>query len=254
MESPPSQPLPLEHIERAQSKLNDLADLAAAGVAAGVVSHEVRNLLTPAAAYVQLALRDPKLAPAVRISLERASTAMQRACEVAELVVALSRAEPASSSTTRILPVVRECLELLGWDTQAAPTTHLQIPEELCVDMPADALRHVVLNLLLNAQASMPQHSGQVTIQAVGSTSNISIEVQDNGRGIPPPLLASLQTALQSAAHSHPMPSGGLGLFLCRRLLMAHRGSIALKSTEGVGTTVRLTLPIPNKLRSSLAA
>jgi signal transduction histidine kinase len=249
--SSPNSDFPLHHVELAEQRLSELANLAEGGIAAGLVSHEVRNLLTPAVAYVQLALKSAGLPTDARSCLERAFTATKRACEVAELVLSLRKGDRCPDAQCFLLPVIEECVNFLRVPGADAHRYEIRVSREITAAIPPDALRHVVSNLLLNASASFDRGRGTVRITAVCATESVCLRVADDGRGIPTQTLSTLRRSLDTDA---PAPAGGLGLFLCRRILAMHGATIALDSREGEGTTVTLSLRIPNKVRSSLAA
>ena len=64
--------------------------------------------------------------------------------------------------------------------------------------------------------------------------------VRDDGDGIPPELLPRVFDRFVKGADS---PGSGLGLAIVRDIVEAHGGTVALTSTLGEGTEVRLTLP-----------
>ena len=70
----------------------------------------------------------------------------------------------------------------------------------------------------------------------------VRIVVADNGAGFERPILATDFRMLEKA-HAGT-PGVGIGLALCKRVADDHRGTIALRSTPGTGTTITLTLPL----------
>ncbi|MBU6367605.1 MAG: PAS domain-containing sensor histidine kinase, partial [Gemmatimonadetes bacterium] len=122
------------------------------------------------------------------------------------------------------------------------------------VHAPAEPLRRVLMNLVANAAKFTRQ--GEVTVRlhveplrADGDTPGAAVlhgEVADTGIGIPEAhqgaLFAPFAQAHAGQAVSHG--GSGLGLAICRELLAQLGGTIALRSREGVGTTVSFTLPV----------
>ena len=113
-----------------------------------------------------------------------------------------------------------------------------------CGDLPpvhADALqlRLLVQNLLAN----VAKYAGgaPTTVRARIDGDRWVLEVADSGSGIPQD-----QRELAFVAHErldHSVPGSGLGLATCRRIALAHAGTIDLHETPGGGTTVRVSLP-----------
>jgi two-component system NtrC family sensor kinase len=72
--------------------------------------------------------------------------------------------------------------------------------------------------------------------------SAIVIEVTDTGEGIPPENLERIFEPF----FTNKEGGTGLGLAIARQIAADHGGSLTCESTQGVGTTFRLTLPILN--------
>ena len=105
-------------------------------------------------------------------------------------------------------------------------------------------LLQVFLNLVSNALKFTPT-GGRVEIEAMQSTSMLTIQVVDTGIGIAEDQLESIfdefaQAALTEAA----APSGtGLGLPLTRRLLQLMKGTVVAHSSKDAGSTFVVTIP-----------
>jgi len=72
------------------------------------------------------------------------------------------------------------------------------------------------------------------------------IQVQDDGPGLPAPLEELAQPyvtqPIHIAGHHYPTGSGGLGLYIARRILQAHGGDLRLVATGSQGTALALVL------------
>ncbi len=99
-------------------------------------------------------------------------------------------------------------------------------------------IREVLLNLLSNAVQHAPE--GRITIHAEARPREIVIRVSDDGPGIPAEELPRIFERFHKGRHSR---GSGLGLSIAQKLVLAHRGDIHVQSTEGVGTTVTVSLP-----------
>lgn len=239
----------LQRLERVQGELHQLTDVAESGILAGLVAHEVRNLLTPAIAYAQLALRDNNTpSSSARDALERCCLAMRRAAEVSELILSDARGDSsASANPPTVSSVITDCIEALGWDK---PPFQLQVdvPPDLQTTIPSDALRHVLLNLMLNARSALPPSGGSISIE--GSTwsnedhgpQRIMISVVDNGRGIDPFKLQQIQATLAQSGLPRARSHSGLGLILCNKLLAANGAHLRIESTPNEGTVAVVSL------------
>jgi two-component system, NtrC family, nitrogen regulation sensor histidine kinase NtrY len=98
-----------------------------------------------------------------------------------------------------------------------------------------DELKEVLINLVENARAA---GASLVTIRLGGTEAEVTVAVEDNGRGIPAEDLPRVLEPQFSTTTS----GAGLGLAICRRLVESWDGRIAVDSARGAGTTVRLVL------------
>ena len=133
---------------------------------------------------------------------------------------------------------------------------------ELVSDLPAvstslvadfRACKQIVLNLLSNAVKFTPA-GGRVSISARASNGNVRIVVSDNGKGIPAELLPRISQPFEQASNDPVLAreGTGLGLAIVRALVSQHGGTLHIASTENVGTTVTVELPLaqPERLAS----
>ncbi|MGV8075011.1 MAG: Cache 3/Cache 2 fusion domain-containing protein [Syntrophobacteraceae bacterium] len=117
----------------------------------------------------------------------------------------------------------------------------------------ANQLEQVFLNLLSNARDAMEQREGNKELQissylleekGIGS---VVVSVRDTGIGIPE---EHLDKVLEPFFTTKPVGKGsGLGLSLCFGIVEAHGGRLEIKSENGIGTEVRVLMPLssPNK-------
>jgi putative PEP-CTERM system histidine kinase len=101
-----------------------------------------------------------------------------------------------------------------------------------------DQMHQVLLNVILNAKQAIGQE-GDISIGIEESGGSIMVTVTDTGCGIPSPMLESLFQPSQSSR-----PGGlGVGLYQCKQMVEAHRGTIEIRSQQGQGTQVKIELP-----------
>lgn len=137
---------------------------------------------------------------------------------------------------------------------------HLAIDPALPLRVLADGLRlrQLLVNLIGNAVKYTPQGEVRVMAQRMPAADGsdgapvagerLVIAVRDTGLGIPAERQHALFEpfgTLHGPAEAPPEGSTGLGLAICKRLVEAMGGRIALDSAPGQGTTVTLDLPLP---------
>jgi len=116
--------------------------------------------------------------------------------------------------------------------------------DPIVVDGDAERLEQVLHNLLSNALKYSPQ-GGTVRVVVTQTATEASVAVTDEGIGIPADAQARLFAPFYRAANVSGQASGfGLGLHIVREIVERHGGRIAVDSTEGVGSTFRVVLPL----------
>lgn len=105
-------------------------------------------------------------------------------------------------------------------------------------------IRQVFINIIDNAvKYSSPGDT--VTIEAEQSGDNVRISVADTGCGIKESDISKVKTKFYKANHTRR--GSGIGLAVADEIISMHGGTIDIKSREGVGTTVIITLPTNKK-------
>jgi len=110
-------------------------------------------------------------------------------------------------------------------------------------------LSQVFFDLISNAiQSFDPQEPGEhrVAISCATAGEEVQVRVEDNGRGIPAALLPRIWDPFFTIQEGHG--ALGLGLSICRDIVHRYGGELEIESEEGVGTTVRVRLPVPPEL------
>ena len=127
-----------------------------------------------------------------------------------------------------------------------APTHRIAVtldgaPEEITGD--PGLLEQVLTNLLSNAVKYSPADS-EIEVTAGTCGGDLEISVRDHGVGIPSDEIPKLFQKYFRASTSTGIAGTGLGLYLIRRLVKLHGGSIGVESTKGEGSTFTLCLPV----------
>jgi signal transduction histidine kinase len=119
--------------------------------------------------------------------------------------------------------------------------------QELPLDIDPDKLRIVFRNLLENAvKYSLPE-SRPVQVSTAADDHTVVVRVSDDGPGIPEADLANLFEPFFRVDRSRSKKTGGygLGLSICKRIIEAHGGTIAVENNAGRGASFIVSLPRP---------
>jgi two-component system, NtrC family, sensor kinase len=118
------------------------------------------------------------------------------------------------------------------------------LPEVECIP---SQINQVVMNLLINAAHAIDQF-GRITLRTASDGEWAWIEVEDSGSGIPPEALTRIFEPFFTTKPFSTGKGAGLGLCLSQSIVQMHGGRIEVHSDVGVGTRIRITLPIEQVL------
>jgi len=117
--------------------------------------------------------------------------------------------------------------------------------EQILAAVDRGRIEQVLSNLLSNAIKYSPEGGSiAVTLGQEDEANAILLSVQDHGIGIPVCEQARLFGRFVRAENAQGLGGTGLGLYLCRELIEWHGGRTWFTSTEGVGSTFFISLPL----------
>lgn len=215
------------------------------------VTHELRTPLTAIRALAELMVDDPDMPGAQRqefLGIVVAET--ERLTRLVNQVLDLAKIESGHADwhTTDV--------DLPALARQAAHTVQELLHArgaQLVLDLPdslpplradADRLMQVLLNLLSNAAKFVPARGGVVTLRLRGDAHGATVQVQDNGPGVPAAQRALIFDRFRQGGDSANRPQGtGLGLPISRQIVAHFGGSLVLEPDTGQGASFRFHLP-----------
>lgn len=109
----------------------------------------------------------------------------------------------------------------------------------------SNELKRALSNLINNSVESFNNYQGQVQVGVKKTTlDQIEIVIKDNGKGIPPQILAKLGQRGVSFGKDGIQSGSGLGVFHAKKTIESFGGIFQIESTKGNGTLIRMTLPL----------
>jgi D-amino acid aminotransferase len=220
------------------------ADVELAELAGGFI-HDLKNALGTVSLNLQLLmedLADPQ-SPRERRALDRVGrlkVECERLSGLSEDFLRFARVTELDRVETDLAALTDEMIDFFG---PLARSQGIEVKSYVPAGLSAVLLdrqlfKQALLNLLLNAQQSMPG-GGEVTIQASQQDGQVVLSVIDTGKGMSPETVAKAFKPFYSTR-----PGGtGLGLPTTRKVVEAHGGSIAVDSAPGKGTRFTIRLP-----------
>jgi heavy metal sensor kinase len=212
-------------------------------------SHELRTPISLIRTEAELALRRSRGEAEYRESLRAILLDAERTTAIVEQLLALARADSGRETlhmkTVNLSEIVREAQE--SW-RQVAEIRALQFSADIVPDIfvvgDAAVLRKLADLLLDNALKYTPSPGGvQLSLSRAGE--NAVFSVHDSGPGIAESEQAKIFERFYRVdkARSRDQGGAGLGLALAKWIAMQHRGTIAVKSELGAGSTFSVELP-----------
>lgn len=110
------------------------------------------------------------------------------------------------------------------------------------VNLDLGRIKRILFNLGKNAIDALSV-GGKISIRLTETAGTLSIQVSDNGPGIPPEILARLYEPFVTSKKT----GTGLGLSIVQRFVEDHHGTIEVRSDSTHGTTFEITLPPVSK-------
>ncbi|MDH4288178.1 MAG: sensor histidine kinase [Aquincola sp.] len=215
------------------------------------VTHELRTPLTSIRAFAELMRDDPDMATAQRqefLGLVVAET--ERLSRLVNQVLDMAKLEAGHGQWRREAIDLRELIAHAVHTTselfrERGAVVTVEQPDEVRPLMAdRDRLLQVLLNLLSNAAKFVPQDGGRVRITLSTDARGATIEVQDNGRGVPPEQQRLVFEKFRQGGDASNRPQGtGLGLPISRRIVEHFGGHMWLRSTPGQGACFGFELP-----------
>lgn len=223
------------------------------------INHELRTPLTSIIGYVEI-LKDFSTKEHNREFhkylevVDKNATLLLQLVESILLLSALDATESqVEFNECDLLEICRNSVSLLQLEIES---DGLEIKfeydetEKFVVQGNSSQLSQVFTNLISNAVKFSP-HNSSIVIRLhhgldVAQRDTILVEVHDNGIGIPPTEISQLFTQFFRASNAveSSIPGSGLGLAIVRKIVEIHMGDIAVESIVGVGTTIKVNLPI----------
>ena len=216
------------------------------------VSHELRTPLNIILGYGDLLLTDTfgPLNDEQRSTLQRMDRRARELLDLVNSTLEASRLERGQVPIDVKPTSLRELLGMIDAEThelqeRAAIRLRIDVPDE-DVELRTDPakLRVVVKNLVVNALKFTER--GSITVRVTMRDGGVAIEVADTGIGIPRDALALVFQAFRQAHGGGAQSHGGvgLGLFIVARFVELLRGTVAVESEVGRGSTFRVELPL----------
>jgi signal transduction histidine kinase len=235
----------VEKLQRTEAMLIQSEKMNAIGSMSAGLLHEINNPLNYTLTAIGFAKRDPSLqTPDIQEVLSDVEEGMQRIRDVITHLKTFAYPEkPGAGSAVLLKEVVDSAAKLSAGEIEGV-RLEIDLPEGMHVNGQRTQLTHVFINLLSNAGKALKDQPGPkvISVRATGEDEFATIEVVDNGPGIPAGILNRI---FEPFFTTRDVGAGmGLGLSICHTIVEAHGGSIRAENRPGGGASFTIQLPL----------
>jgi len=238
--------------DRVESERIDSIMALAAGVA-----HEVGNPLNAIGIHLQLLRReaeklgDTPAAQKVRQAAEVCQGEIKRLDGIVRDFLGAIRPTPPNLAETDLVSVVAEAMALLRDQMeQLGVRVQVDLPGSLpAILADRNQVKQALFNVTKNALEAMDR-GGDLFVSLSSDDEWAVLSIRDTGVGIP----ADKLTRVFDAYYTTKASGGGLGMLILLKIMRAHGGSVDIRSTPDVGTTVTLRFPLKQRRVRTLEA
>jgi PAS domain S-box-containing protein len=240
-----------------EDRLHQSQRLESLGQLAGGVAHDFNNLLAVILNYASFVAERTADQDEVRSDVEQIQRAAERAARLTRQLLIFGRRERVHPEVLDLNAVVSDVRDLLSRSIGEHVELAVQLePTELTIRADRGQLEQVLVNLAVNARDAMPG-GGRLTIETravllddeyarlhpdVVPGQYVQLSISDTGVGMSPEVLAKV---FEPFFTTKPKGHGsGLGLATVYSIVADAGGTVSVYSEEGLGTTVRVHLPM----------
>lgn len=231
-----------ESVQKIEDEIELSRRLAAIGRLTSGVAHEVKNPINAIVLHLEV-LREklPDLAPDSMRHMDVISNEIRRLDRVVQTLVDFSRPVELRLAETDLRRTLEDVVLLATPQAgQQGIKIVRKIPNEpLLVRIDSDLIKQAVLNVVLNGIQAMSSQGGAMTISATRENSIVTVDVTDQGSGIP----NDVRDKIFNLYFTTKKGGSGIGLAMTYRVMQLHNGSVEFDSRDGEGTTFHLRLP-----------
>ena len=222
------------HDEVAHSKR-----LAAIGEMGASIAHEIRNPLAGIGGAAQMLLKSVKDNPRQIAILNEIIILVFRIENTVNQMLDYARAWTPNQTLITPMQLLKEvATEAQTMENFKQVTFGFSGDDTIAIPLDEDLIRQVLWNLFKNGAEAMPE-GGELFCHVQAAEDELIVSVRDQGVGMEESTIEKLFTPFFTTK----IYGTGLGLPICQRIVEAHKGTMAIHSVPGQGTTISIHFP-----------
>jgi two-component system, NtrC family, sensor kinase len=243
-----------EELGEVQNELINIERIASLGKLSSSVAHEINNPLSGILVYTKLVHKklsneniDPSKKDSMLRHLKLIEDETKRCGDIVKGLLDFSRQDQDDFETRHLHEVLTETYNLMAHPINIANInflTDFAAIHDLTWCSP-NQVKQACVAILVNASEAVTE-SGEIVFRTSNpDPDTIKIDISDNGTGIAPDDIPHIFEPFYTTKRNG---SGiGLGLSIVHGIVQSHNGKIDIKSEQGKGTTISITLPLIHK-------
>jgi PAS domain S-box-containing protein len=232
--------------KRLEEELIQSERLAIMGQTAAGIAHEINNPLGIILANTEDLINTARVTEDVRVTLDSIERNAIRAGEIIEDLLSFTRPNPPEKVPIDLVELIDASLVFLK---QKLRQKRINVEkcfteEKIVFQGDENKIQQLLINLILNSIKAVPEEGSikiRVMLDRDSETKWIRLEIEDTGVGIPADDLPKIFDPFFTARKTKGF---GLGLFICKRIVEKHGGTIRVQSSTGSGTLMTVELPV----------
>ena len=229
--------------KKAEEGLRQAEKLAAIGLLAAGIAHEINNPLANILGYAKTLMKDQNMNDKHTENLEVIVEQANKASDIIRGILDFSRQSRPSFKEVEMNGIILKVIKTLsGQINKQKIKIVTNLGEIPAVKADPEQIEQVIDNLLLNAfYVFEGRRNGTIIVETERSGNFVEVRVIDNGDGIQEEILSSIFDPFFT---TKPVGMGaGLGLSICSGIIRDHGGTIHVESEPGKGTKFSFNIP-----------
>lgn len=229
-------------IKELETQLAHSEKLAALGKMAAVLTHEIKTPLTSIKMNSEMLADSLKLSDDDQSSMNIIQKEINRLNNLVKEVLLFAKQMDLNKTKFNLKELIDEVVQNVSGKFADKNFTVNNNLESVEIVGDSDKLHQVFLNLILNSYESAG-NNGQLIIESNIDNGRLSINLNDNGKGIP----EEMRDKIFEPFYTTKSSGTGLGLAVAKKIIELHNGCIELKSTGDNGTIFNIKLELNEK-------
>jgi signal transduction histidine kinase len=238
-----------EAVGRLREEAASEADRADVDEGLAWLAHELRAPLIATLNAIDAMLSTARLPTEERARLRQVHAEIDSAVRMMAPMLSVAAGAPMRTRPSGVAELIDSVAASASFEAGGPGRVQVSAEPELVADVDPELIRPAFTNVIRNALAYSPSTT-PVDVRARADDGHVVVEVRDRGPGLSPAERVAIFDRFVRGAVGRNRRGAGLGLFIARRMVEAHGGTVDVESEEGAGTMFTIRIPAAGRARS----